>query len=62
MVREQLRTTIAATQGRSYDIAPHQQAAMPEQLLAHQDADPEHDAPEPDAEPRPTTDLTALRP
>ncbi|PJN24753.1 hypothetical protein CG717_32170 [Streptomyces sp. CB02613] len=44
VVREQLRTTAAtAVRGRAYDVVAHQQAAMPEQLLAPEPADPEHD-------------------
>ncbi|MGW2515179.1 relaxase domain-containing protein [Streptomyces scopuliridis] len=38
VVHEKLRTA-AAVRGRAYDVAAHQQAAMPEQLLAHQDTD-----------------------
>lgn len=59
VVREKLRTTTAVW-GRAYDVARHQQAAMPEQLLAPEPADPEHDD---DQEPgRPEAlDLTALR-
>ncbi|MFJ7497396.1 hypothetical protein ACIQZB_41035 [Streptomyces sp. NPDC097727] len=45
--------------GRGYDVAAHQQAAMPELLLAHQDANP--DRPEPEDEPRSAIDLAALR-
>ncbi|WP_146228961.1 MobF family relaxase [Streptomyces sp. NWU339] len=60
MVREKLRTaTATAVGGRAYDVAAHQQAAMPELLLAHQDTDP--DRPEPEDEPRSAMDLTALR-
>ncbi|MEU0837454.1 hypothetical protein [Streptomyces sp. NPDC005969] len=62
VVREKLRTaTATAVRGRAYDVAAHQQAAMPEQLLAHQDADPGPDRPEPEDEPRSAIDLTALR-
>ncbi|MFE5097243.1 hypothetical protein ACFRCI_44880 [Streptomyces sp. NPDC056638] len=62
VVREKLRTaTATAVRGRAYDVAAHQQAAMPEQLLAHQDADPGPDRPEPETEPQLATDLTALR-
>ncbi|MFB7598990.1 hypothetical protein [Streptomyces sp. NPDC056160] len=39
-VREKLRSTVA-TRGRAYDVARHQQAAMPEQLLAPEPVDPE---------------------
>ncbi|WP_406415210.1 relaxase domain-containing protein [Streptomyces sp. NBC_00873] len=64
VVREKLRTataTATAVRGRAYDVVAHQQAAMSEQLLAHRDADPEHDDQEPEAGPRPGIDLTALR-
>ncbi|WP_198544741.1 relaxase domain-containing protein, partial [Streptomyces sp. Root1295] len=63
VVREQLRitTTDTAVRGRAYDVARHQQAAMPEQLLAPEPADPEND----DQEEKPgrpeVLDLTALR-
>ncbi|MFF8633656.1 hypothetical protein ACF052_05560 [Streptomyces pilosus] len=44
MVREKLRTaTATAVRGRAYDVVAHQQAAMPEQLLAPEPADPETD-------------------
>ncbi|GAB2953664.1 hypothetical protein GCM10027028_64960 [Streptomyces sundarbansensis] len=62
-VREKLRTTTATVvRGRAYDVARHQQAAMPEQLLlAPEPADPEKD----DQEQKPgrpeALDLTALR-
>ncbi|MFD6478980.1 hypothetical protein ACFWEH_36325 [Streptomyces anulatus] len=62
-VREKLRTTPTATavRGRAYDVVAHQQAAMPEQLLAPELADPEND----DQEEKPgrpeVLDLTALR-
>ncbi|MGX7760282.1 hypothetical protein ACWQ06_16710 [Streptomyces angustmyceticus] len=59
-VREKLRTTIAA-RGWAYDVVAHQQAAMPEQLLAPAAAEPEHGDQEPEAEPREAVDLTALR-
>ncbi|MGW2921789.1 hypothetical protein ACWDBF_28500 [Streptomyces angustmyceticus] len=59
-VREKLRTTVAA-RGRAYDGVAHQQAAMPEQLLAPAAAEPEHGDQEPEAEPREAVDLTALR-
>jgi hypothetical protein len=60
VVREQLRT-ITATRvwGRVYDMVAHQQAAMPEQLLAG--ADSERDDQEPEAGRREAIDLTALR-
>ncbi|ALO91298.1 TraA-like protein [Streptomyces hygroscopicus subsp. limoneus] len=54
-VREKLRSTIA-TRGRAYDVARHQQAAMPEQLLA-----PEHDDQEQGPGRPEPVDLTALR-
>jgi hypothetical protein len=60
VVREKLRTA-TAVRGRAYDVVAHQQAAMPEQLLAPATADPEHDDQEPEAVPRPGIDLTALR-
>ncbi|MGW7825260.1 hypothetical protein ACWGLF_46555 [Streptomyces puniciscabiei] len=61
VVREKLRTTTTAVRGPAYDVVAHQQAAMPEQLLAPPAADPEHDDQEPEAEPREAVDLTALR-
>ncbi|MGW9423855.1 hypothetical protein ACWGSU_21165, partial [Streptomyces koyangensis] len=61
VVREQLRTTTTAMRGRAYDVVAHQQAAMPEQLLAPEPADPEHDDQEPKAGRGETIDLTALR-
>ncbi|WP_328965543.1 hypothetical protein [Streptomyces virginiae] len=52
-VREKLRTTTAtAVRGRAYGVARHQQAAMPEQLLAPAAADPEPDGQGPEAGPR----------
>ncbi|WP_328741415.1 relaxase domain-containing protein [Streptomyces caniferus] len=60
VVREKLRTTVAA-QGRAYDIVAHQQAAMPEQLLPPPAAESEHGDQEPEVEPRAVVDLTALR-
>ncbi|MEU2295551.1 hypothetical protein ACFY9H_33315 [Streptomyces bacillaris] len=43
MVREQLRTTtIATVWSRAYDLVAHQQATMPEPLLAPPAADSEH--------------------
>ncbi|MGW2652030.1 hypothetical protein ACWC2T_46100, partial [Streptomyces sp. NPDC001393] len=60
VVREKLRTT-TAVRGPAYDVVAHQQAAMPEQLLAPPAVDPEHDDQEPEAEPREAVDLTALR-
>jgi hypothetical protein len=59
VVREKLRTT--TVRGRAYDVVAHQQAAMPEQLLAPAAADPEHDDQEPEAGHREAIDLTALR-
>ncbi|WCD91082.1 hypothetical protein KPP03845_200043 (plasmid) [Streptomyces xanthophaeus] len=56
-VREKLRTTVV--RGRTYDVAAHQQAAMPELLIAGQDPGP--DRPEPQDEPRSAIDLAALR-
>ncbi|MFG3384636.1 MobF family relaxase [Streptomyces sp. NPDC047999] len=62
VVREKLRaTTTAAVRGRAYDVVAHQQAAMPEQLLAPEPADPEHDDQEPEAGPGDAIDMTALR-
>ncbi|MFE9803760.1 hypothetical protein ACFYP6_33725 [Streptomyces goshikiensis] len=53
-VREKLRTTVV--RGRAYDVTAHQQAAMPEQLLALPDTDLEHEdedgGQEPEAGPR----------
>ncbi|MFD5681448.1 MobF family relaxase [Streptomyces bacillaris] len=60
VVREKLRTT-TAVRGRAYDVVAHQQAAMPEQLLAPEPADPEHDDQEPKAGRGEAIDLTALR-
>ncbi|MGV9503620.1 hypothetical protein ACWDQ0_35675 [Streptomyces sp. NPDC003642] len=46
VLRERLRTTATATatatavRGRAYDVVAHQQAAMPEQLLASEPATP----------------------
>ncbi|MEU6777156.1 hypothetical protein [Streptomyces sp. NPDC046759] len=62
-VREKLRATVAtvATRRRAYDVVAHQQAAMPEQLLALPAADPEYDDQESEAEPREAVDMTALR-
>jgi hypothetical protein len=57
LVREKLRTTVV--RGRGYDVAAHQQAAMPELLLAGQDAGP--DRPEPADEPPSVVDVAALR-
>ncbi|MFE2500250.1 hypothetical protein [Streptomyces scopuliridis] len=60
VVRGKLRTT-TARRGRAYDVAAHQQAAMPEQVLAHLAAAPERGDQEPEAERRATVDLSALR-
>ncbi|MFE2078020.1 MobF family relaxase [Streptomyces misionensis] len=59
VVREQLRATVV--RGRAYDVVTHQQAAMPEQLLAPESADPEHDDQEQEPGRREALDLTALR-
>ncbi|MGW8971271.1 hypothetical protein [Streptomyces platensis] len=59
-VREKLRSTVAA-RGRAYDVAAHQQAAMPEQLLTLRAAASEHDGQESEADPREAVDLIALR-
>ncbi|MFJ4828308.1 hypothetical protein ACIP5L_34140 [Streptomyces bacillaris] len=62
VVREQLRTTTtAAVRGRAYDVVAHQQAAMPEQLLAPEPADSEHDDQEPEADRGEAIDMKALR-
>ncbi|MFF7172921.1 hypothetical protein ACIP8U_44380 [Streptomyces pseudovenezuelae] len=58
VVREKLRTATAVG-SRAYDVVAHQQAAMPEQLLAPEPADPETDDQEPGR--REALDLTALR-
>ncbi|MFF8495135.1 hypothetical protein [Streptomyces sp. NBU3104] len=60
MVREQLRTTTTVL-GRAYNVVAHHQAAMPEQLLAHEPNDPEHDDQEPEDGPGETIDMKALR-
>lgn len=57
-VREKLRTTVV--RGRGYDIARHQQAAMPEQLLAPPAADPEDDQ-EPEVRVEEAIDFKELR-
>ncbi|MFE5881534.1 MobF family relaxase [Streptomyces hydrogenans] len=41
VVRQKLRAA-TAVRGRAYDVVAHQQAAMPEQLLAPEPADPDH--------------------
>ncbi|MFD7863683.1 PhzF family phenazine biosynthesis protein, partial [Streptomyces sp. NPDC059783] len=64
VLREKLRITATATTavwGRAYDVVAHQQAAMPEQMLAPEPADPEHDDQEPKAAPGEAIDMTALR-
>ncbi|MGW9247539.1 hypothetical protein [Streptomyces badius] len=60
VVREQLRTT-TVVRGRAYEVVAHQQAAMPEQLLTSEPADPEHDDQEQKPGRREALDLTALR-
>ncbi|MFI8251963.1 hypothetical protein [Streptomyces filamentosus] len=54
-------TTATVVRGRAYDVVAHQQAAMPEQLLAPEPADPEHDDQEPEAGRGDGIDMTALR-
>ncbi|MFJ7260352.1 hypothetical protein ACIQV2_09320 [Streptomyces globosus] len=62
VVRQKLRTTTAtAVRGRAYDAVAHQQAAMPEQLLAPESADPEHDDQGPKADRGEAIYMTALR-
>ncbi len=62
VVHEQLRATAAAVvRGRMYDVVAHQQAAMPEHLLAPEPADPEHDDQEQKPGRREAIDMTALR-
>ncbi|MET9077918.1 hypothetical protein ABZX95_38545 [Streptomyces sp. NPDC004232] len=62
MVREKLRTTIdAGVRGRAYDVVAHQQAAMPEQLLAPPATAPGHGDQEPEAGRQEALDMTALR-
>ncbi|WP_329324610.1 MobF family relaxase [Streptomyces luteogriseus] len=60
VVREKLRTT-TAVRGRAYNAVAHQQAAMPEQLLAPPAAEVEHDGQDPEAGRREAIDMTALR-
>ncbi|MFD9122916.1 hypothetical protein [Streptomyces bottropensis] len=60
-MREKLCTTTTAVRGRAYDVVAHQQAVMPEQLLAPAAADPERDDQGPEAGRQETIDLTALR-
>jgi hypothetical protein len=59
-MQEKLRTT-TAVRGRAYDVAAHQQAAMPEQLPGHQDAEADSVPDRQESEPRSAIDLTALR-
>ncbi|MEV5982104.1 hypothetical protein [Streptomyces sp. NPDC052114] len=59
-LRAKLNSTVA-TRGRSYDVARHQQAAMPDQLLAPEPADPEDDDQEQEAGPGEVIDIMALR-
>ncbi|MFB7501761.1 hypothetical protein ACFC09_45180 [Streptomyces sp. NPDC056161] len=59
-VRAKLNATVAA-RGRAYDVARHQQAAVPEQLLAPESADPEHSGQEQETGRQEAVDLTALR-
>ncbi|WP_327372405.1 relaxase domain-containing protein [Streptomyces sp. NBC_01216] len=62
VVREKLRTTTTAVvRGRAYDVVAHQQAAMPEQLLASAAGEVEHDDQEPEAGRGEAIDMTALR-
>ncbi|GGQ33702.1 hypothetical protein GCM10010249_60250 [Streptomyces roseolilacinus] len=62
VVREKLRaTTATVVRGRAYDVVAHQQAAMPEQLLAPEPADPGHDDQELKAGRGDAIDMTALR-
>ncbi|UZK58726.1 relaxase domain-containing protein [Streptomyces drozdowiczii] len=61
VVREKLRTTTSAVRGRAYDVVAHQQAAMPEQLLVPEPADPEHDDQEQEPGRHGAMDLKALR-
>ncbi|MFE7516615.1 MobF family relaxase [Streptomyces sp. NPDC057540] len=58
VVRQKLRTA-TAVRGRAYDVVAHQQAAMPEQLLAPEPADPDDQEQKPGR--REALDLTALR-
>ncbi|MGW7230741.1 MobF family relaxase [Streptomyces cyaneofuscatus] len=63
VVHEKLRTataTATAVRGRAYHVVAHQQAAMPEQLLAPAAADPE-DNDQLEAAPGEAIDMTALR-
>lgn len=60
VVREKLRAPVAA-RGRAHDVVAHQQAAMPERLLAPPAAGPEHEDQEPEDGSREAFDMTALR-
>ncbi|WP_331734170.1 relaxase domain-containing protein (plasmid) [Streptomyces sp. NBC_01220] len=59
VVREKLRTTVV--RGWGYDVARHQQAAMPELLLGQRAADPERDHQAPEAGAQEAIDFKALR-
>ncbi|MFJ2847170.1 hypothetical protein ACIPD2_36885 [Streptomyces griseofuscus] len=62
VIRERLRaTTATAVRGKAYDVVAHQQAAMPEQLLAPESAAPAYDGREPEAGRGAAIDMTALR-
>ncbi|WP_167381348.1 MobF family relaxase [Streptomyces misionensis] len=62
VVRDKLRTTAStAVRGRAGDVVAHQQAAMPEQLLAPPVAEVEHDDQEPETGRGEAIDMTALR-
>ncbi|GGZ29907.1 hypothetical protein GCM10010300_85890 [Streptomyces olivaceoviridis] len=61
VVREKLRTAATAVRGRAYDVVAHQQAAMPEQLLAPERADAERGEQEQEPGRREAMDMTALR-
>ncbi|MCX5078620.1 hypothetical protein OHA84_37045 [Streptomyces sp. NBC_00513] len=67
VVRDKLRTTatVTAVRGRAFDVLAHQQAAMPEQLLAAAAADPDDEDQDEDQEPEVgrggAIDMTALR-
>ncbi|MGV9628559.1 hypothetical protein [Streptomyces sp. NPDC003487] len=60
-MREKWHTsTASAVRGQAYDVVAHQQAAMPEQLLAPEPADPKHEDQERKPGRRGALDLTAL--
>ncbi|MFH9400779.1 hypothetical protein ACH4JS_13550 [Streptomyces sp. NPDC017638] len=62
VVREKLRTaTTTVVRGQAYEVVAHQQAAMPEQLLAPPAAEVEHNDQEPEAGRGEAIDMTALR-